>query len=325
MAAHRRPFLIDTDTASDDAVALIMALRDPDVQVHAVTIVSGNVPLEQAARNARFTAELCGRDDVPIHLGAARPLKREPFDAKYFHGNDGLGDAGYAPAARFSPDPEPAAEAILRHCRRSAADIEIVTLGPLTNIALAIQADPDAMRAVKRCVVMGGNPWCVGNVTPAAEYNIWCDPEAASIVFRSGMNLEMVGWQLSRGVYALNAEEIDLVRRAIGTPYARFAIECNRVAERAFERQTGQRGIGLPDPVAMAVALDPSIITSASDHLVEIETTSDLTRGETIVDQLNGARAGVQRLLWPPDARRARIVWEIDAPRWKAMLYRALR
>jgi purine nucleosidase len=319
----RRPFLIDTDTASDDAVALIMALRHPDVDVRALTIVSGNVPVEQGARNARFTAELCGRDDLPIHVGAARPLKREPFDAKYFHGEDGLGDAGFAPK-HFSPDPAPAVEAILHHVRKTGGDIELVTLGPLTNIALAVRADPVAMRAVKRCVVMGGNPWCVGNVTPAAEYNIWCDPEAAAIVFRSGMNLEIVGWQLSRGVYALNADEINFVRTRIRTPYAHFAIECNRVAERAFERQTGQRGIGLPDPVAMAVALDPSVVTSASSHLVEVETSSDLTRGLTVVDQINGAVRGVQKRLRSQTSRPARVVWEIDSARWKAMLYRAL-
>src|SRR5438045_3595634 len=102
----RRPFLIDTDTASDDAVALIMALRHPDADVRALTIVNGNVPLEQGARNARFTAELCAREDLPIHLGAARPLVREPFDARYFHGNDGLGDAGFAPK-HSSPEAEP--------------------------------------------------------------------------------------------------------------------------------------------------------------------------------------------------------------------------
>jgi purine nucleosidase len=320
-----RPFLIDTDTASDDAVALLMALQHPDVDVVGLTIVAGNVPLSQAARNARCAAEFCDRGKrVPIHLGAARPLTRDPFDATYFHGRDGLGDAGFAPKS-FCIDFTSAVDAILHQARDIGPDLELVTLGPLTNIALAIQADPDTMRRIKRCVVMGGNPWCVGNVTPAAEYNIWCDPEAATIVFRSGMNLEMVGWQLSRGPYALHAPEIDFIRHRIATPRALFAVDCNRTAAQAFERQTGQVGLGLPDPVAMAVALDPSIVTAASDHLVQIETASDLTRGFTVVDQLNGAPLGVQRRLWAAaDARPVRVIWELDVARWKAMLYQSL-
>jgi purine nucleosidase len=319
-----RRFLIDTDTASDDAVALLMALEHPDVEVLALTIVSGNVPVAQGERNARCAAELCERGDgVPIHLGAARPLRREPFDARYFHGDDGLGDVGFAPK-RFEPHAQPAVEAILHHARQTAGDLELVTLGPLTNVALAIQADAAAMRQIKRTVVMGGNPCCIGNVTPAAEYNIWCDPEAAAIVFASGMKLEMVGWQLSRGPYALSEGDIDFIRQRIATPRAHFAIDCNRTAAAAFEKQTGQRGIALPDPVAMAVALDPSIVTAASDHLVAIETTSDLTRGMTIVDQLNGARTGAQRQLWSAVPKPTRVIWELDPARWKTILYRSL-
>ncbi len=319
-----RAFLIDTDTASDDAVALIMALRASGVDVKAITIVNGNVPVGQGARNATFTAELCRRQDVPIHLGAAAPLKRDAFTATYFHGEDGLGDIGCAPA-RFEPNPTPAVDAILEHVRGSNGDLELVTLGPLTNIALAIRGDAAAMRQVRRCVVMGGAPCCVGNVTPAAEYNVWCDPEAASIVFRSGMKLEMVGWHLSRGQYALDVNEIDFIRNRIATPLAKFAMDCNGTAALAFQRQTGQRGIALPDPVAMAVALDPSIVAAASSHCVEVETASELTRGMTVVDQLDLELGGAQRGLWPADSGKVRIVWELDAARWKEMLYRALR
>jgi purine nucleosidase len=319
---HRR-FLIDTDTASDDAVALLMALQHPDVEVLAFTIVSGNVPADQGARNARCAAEFCERGDaVPLHLGAARPLTREPFDARYFHGHDGLGDVGFVPR-RFEPHPQPAVEAILHHARQTGGDLELVTLGPLTNIALAIQADAAAMRQIRRTIVMGGNPCCVGNVTPAAEYNIWCDPEAAAIVFASGMKLEMVGWQLSRGLYALSEGDIEFIRHRIATPRGHFAIDCNRTAAAAFEKQTGQRGIALPDPVAMAVALEPSIVTAASDHLVAIETTSYLTRGLTVVDQLNGGARGVQKASWS-SSRPVHVVWEIDVARWKALLYQSL-
>src|SRR5438093_1078909 len=132
-----RPMMIDTDTASDDAVALIMALRDVAVDVRGLTIVSGNVPVGQGALNARYCLELCGRGEVPIHVGAAAPLQRAVLHAKYFHGEDGLGDAGFAPR-EFAADPKPAVEAILDCARQFAGDLELVTLGPLTNVALAV-------------------------------------------------------------------------------------------------------------------------------------------------------------------------------------------
>jgi purine nucleosidase len=317
----KRVFLIDTDTASDDAVALIMAFRAHDVEVCGLTIVSGNVPVEQGARNARVAAELCGWEG-PIHLGAAGPMKREVFHARYFHGEDGLGDVGFAPK-RFEPHPTPAADAIIEYVRRYP-ELELVTLGPLTNVAIAIGREPELMRRVKRCVVMGGNPCCVGNVTPAAEFNIYCDPEAASIVFRSGINLEMVGWQLSRGEYALNESQIEFILRRIGTDRAAFAIRCNARASEAFFEQTGQRGIALPDPVAMAAAIEPSIVTEASSHRVEIETTSELTRGMTVVDRLDLELGGALVGVWPAESGNLKVVWQLDAARWKALLYSAL-
>src|SRR3954465_1994315 len=222
-----RQFLIGTDTASDDAVALIMALRSPGVRVEAITVVSGNVPLPQATANALYTVELCGRAaDVPVFAGAARPLAREPEHAEWFHGADGFGNQNYPPAG-LRPRPEHAADAIVRVIRANPGGIELVTLGPLTNVAMALDRDLSIAGQVKRCVVMGGNPCCEGNVTPAAEYNIWCDPEAAQIVFRSGMNVELIGWQLCRGEANLTPADIAHVRE-LGTPLAHFAIDINR-------------------------------------------------------------------------------------------------
>src|SRR5574341_2138503 len=192
----RTPLLIDTDTASDDAVALIMALRDPAFEVVAITVVAGTVPLAQGNRNARYTVELCGAS-VPVYEGAAKPLRRAASDATFFHGKDGLGDQGYPP-----PKARPAeghAVDVLIDRIRGRPGILLVTLGPLTNLALALEKSPEIASRVGRCVVMGGAACTVGNVTPAAEYNIWCDPEAARSVFRSGMNLEMVGWEVGRG------------------------------------------------------------------------------------------------------------------------------
>jgi purine nucleosidase len=144
---------------------------------------------------------------------------------------------------------------------------------------------------------MGGNPCCEGNVTPAAKYNIWVDPEAARIVLRSGLPIERVGWHLSRGEAALNANDIDKILR-LDTPLARFAIDCNRTAKDGYFKQTRETGISLPDPVAMAVALDPTICVDASDHYVDVEVTSDLTRGMTVVDRLDIAGNRRNSAIW---------------------------
>ena len=316
----RRTFLIDTDTASDDAVALIMALRAPDVEVAAITTVAGNVPVEQGTRNALYVAEICGAD-VPVYAGAPKPLLRAYVSADWFHGKDGLGDRGYpAPLGRASE--LHAVDAIIAAIHAHPG-IVLVTLGPLTNIALAIAKDPASAAKVSRCVVMGGNPCCEGNVTPAAEYNLWVDPEAARMVLRSGMPIEMVGWHLCRGDAVLRAGDIDHVL-SLGTPLARFAIECNSRAQEAYRLQTGEKGISLPDPIAMAIAIDPTLCVSASDHLVEIEMASELTRGMSVVDRLNVAGDERNRAQWK-GAKRVQVDWAIDNARWKQALYAALR
>jgi len=316
-------FLIDTDTASDDAVALIMALRSAHIEVLAITTVAGNVNVRQAARNALYTAELCG-SEVPVFVGAEKPLSRVHASADWFHGRDGMGDHGY-PAPRHAPEKQSAAEAIIDTIE-SHPGLVLVTLGPLTNIALALQKNPAIATKVSRCVVMGGAPCCEGNVTPAAEYNIWCDPEAARIVVRSGLPIELVGWQLCRGEAVLHPSDIQKVL-SFDTAVARFAIECNSRAQAAFLEQTGEHGISLPDPVAMAIALDPSIVTSQSQHFVDVETHSELTRGMTVVDRLNVADNDRNRDVWAEclSGAKASIPWTIDNARWKQALYAALQ
>jgi purine nucleosidase len=320
----KTPFLIDTDTASDDAVALIMALRSPGIEVLAITTVAGNVDVHQATRNAIYTAELCD-SRVPVFAGAPQPLHRPHMDASWFHGRDGLGDHGY-PAPRRTPENQSATDAIIDTID-SHRGVILVTLGPLTNIALALQKKPAIAAHVSRCVVMGGAPCCEGNVTPAAEYNIWCDPEAAGIVMRGGLPIELVGWHLCRGEAVLNPSDIQQVL-AFSTPIAKFAIECNSRGQQAFFEQSGELGISLPDPVAMAIALDPSIVTSQSEHFVEIETHSELTRGMTVVDRLNVADDERNRDVWAEaltGGHKAKIFWAIDNTRWKQALYAALR
>jgi purine nucleosidase len=320
----KRRFLIDTDTASDDAVALIMALRNPGVEVLAITTVAGNVPVRQASRNALYTAELCG-SSVPVFAGAEKPLKRAHCSADWFHGRDGLSDRGYPPPRR-APESGDAPDAIIDTIESHSGLVQ-VTLGPLTNVALALQKRPGIAAKVSRCVVMGGAPCCEGNVTPAAEYNIWCDPEAAHIVVRSGLPIELVGWHLCRGEAAINLKEIQHVL-SFDNPVAKFAIECNSRAQQAFFVQTGEHGIALPDPVAMAVALDPSIVTSQSEHFLDVETDSELTRGMTVVDRLNVAADERNRDVWASaltGGHRAKIFWTIDNARWKQALFAVLK
>ena len=321
-----RPFLIDTDAGSDDAVAVVMALRQHDVDVRAITAVAGNVPLAQALQNSLYFVELCAAD-VPVYAGADRPLLREYVSADWFHGADGLGDWGddrYVPR-RAKITPGHAVDAII-DLARANSDLTIVTLGPLTNLALALRKAPDIADRVHRCVIMGGAACTNGNVTPAAEYNIWCDPEAAQIVFRSGLAIEMVGWEFSQGSFALSLEDIKALR-GLGTPYAEFAIDSNIKGMRGYEVQTGEIGISLPDGAAMAVAIDPSICGRLSQHALDVECDSELTRGMTVVDKLDVAADERNQSVWRAATqvpRKPSICWELDAARWKAMLFRLL-
>ncbi len=319
-----RSFIIDTDTASDDAVALLMALRHPDVVVEAITVVAGNVELEQGTRNALYTVELSGAD-VPVYRGSAAPLKRDLVVAQFFHGRDGLGDQGYPEPSRQAAEGD-AVDVLIRTIRENPG-IVLVTLGPLTNIARALQQAPDLVSLVGRCVVMGGAACTVGNVTPAAEYNVWVDPDAARLVFRSGLPIEMVGWELCRGPATLSEDEMEEVR-AYGTEVARFAIDCNTSALAAARLQSGEPGLPLPDPVAMAIAIDPKICTRRARHYVDVEVQSDLTRGMTVVDQLDVADDARNAAIWGPvieTGRTVEVCWGIDVPAWKDLLRATLR
>lgn len=310
--ADKRRFIIDTDTASDDAVALLMALRHPDVVVDAITVVSGNVPLAQGSLNARLCVEKCGAN-VPVYEGADRPLTRIARYADWFHGADGMGNMNY-PAPKLQVSGTDAVEQLIRRFQAAPGEIELVTLGPLTNIALALAIEPRLAQWVKHCTVMGGAACCVGNVTPAAEYNIWVDPEAAHRVFHSGMSITMVGWEHCRHESEITTQEIQEIL-ALKTELAQFAVDCNRVALRAgIEIQKGL-GLMLPDPVAIAVALDPKVCKSQSKHYVDVVCHDEVTRGMTVVDQLFVTK----------QEPNINVCWEIDVIRWKAALLAALK
>ncbi|MDH3500824.1 MAG: nucleoside hydrolase, partial [Acidimicrobiia bacterium] len=190
-----RRFLIDTDTASDDAVALVMALRDPNVQVDAVTVVAGNVPLDQAVQNALYTVELCGTSTL-VFGGRAAPLMRPLQTAQNVHGNDGMGDIGLELSGR-EPAPGRAVDVLVDTVLGSPGEVTLVALGPLSNVATALLRAPEIAGAVAHCYIMGGTGAGHGNVSPMGEFNFWCDPEAAAVVLRSGMPMTLIGWDIS--------------------------------------------------------------------------------------------------------------------------------
>ncbi|SIR25125.1 MULTISPECIES: nucleoside hydrolase [Acidiphilium] len=315
-----RTLIIDTDTASDDAIALIMALRTPDVRIEAITIVSGNVDVGQGAINAGIVLDLCGAR-VPVYRGADRPLLKPRADAGYFHGADGLSDVGFPPPTHQA-EPEPAVFELIRRCRTTPGTIDLVTLGPLTNIALALRIEPQLATWVRSCTIMGGNPGSIGNVTPAAEYNIWCDPEAAAIVLASGMPITLVGWDLSRGAACLDANDMARLTTSHHAT-ARFAMACSRAALRAATATQAEPGLPLPDPVAMAVALDPSIVTHTTRCGVAIPL-DGLARGATLIDELGTTGQHANDPAWAHTPPPIDVCRSIDIARFKSMLFRTL-
>lgn len=277
-----RRFLIDTDTASDDAVALVMALNHPDVRIEAITVVAGNVPLKQGVQNALYTVERCGKQ-VPVYEGLEKPLLRPLETAQYVHGQDGMGDIGLPLSGRRPADGH-AVNVIIDTIRRFVGEITLVTLGPLTNVAVALLRDPSTASKVEKCVIMGGIGFGHGNVVPAAEYNVWVDPEAAKIVFESDLPIVMVGWDVSQRFATFNDEEAEKIRSV--SPLGQFCVDIQRCLREFGMNELKLVGFDLPDPIAMAVALDPEVATVTKRLHVAVETRSELTRGATVVDHL---------------------------------------
>jgi len=305
-------FWIDTDTASDDAVAILMALRWEDIQVEGISVVAGNVPVEMGSKNARYTVELC-KKKVPVFDGITSPLLRQPHWAYFFHGDDGMGGMHY-PEPQQPAENQHAVQAFIDAIRRYPGEITLVTLGPLTNIAVALKLAPDIADKIPHCYTMGGAAATLGNITPAAEYNIWFDPEAAQMVFQSGIPITMVGWELCRGDANMSESDMDYIR-SFGNPLADFTLDCNRQAIKTNREWLHGPSLALPDPVPMAIALDPAVCTRKSKHYVQIEILSELTRGMTVVDEL-----GVSN-----KPANVEVCWEIDVARWKESLYRTIR
>ncbi|MDA3040478.1 MAG: nucleoside hydrolase, partial [Actinomycetota bacterium] len=261
----KRLFLIDTDTASDDAVAMAMALRDPEIDVLAFTVVAGNVPLDQAVQNALYTVQLCG-SDVPVFAGADGPMLRELVTAQNVHGQDGMGDIGLPLRGRV-PAPGWAPQVLVDTILAHPGEVTLVALGPLTNLAIALLWNPEIAVAVRRVVVMGGTGMNgPGNVSPSAEFNFWVDPEAVRVVLRSGMPLEFVGWDISIASAVVTAQRA-LALRDRHAPLLEFALDIQSVLADYVDTETELAGPDLPDPIAMAHAIEPGPATVRRVHV----------------------------------------------------------
>jgi purine nucleosidase len=272
--------IIDTDPGQDDAVAILLALASPELEVLGVTAVAGNVPLALTQRNARVVVELAGAT-VPVFAGADRPLRRALVTAEHVHGKTGLDGADLPDPARPLADGH-AVDFIIDTLRREApGTVTLCPLGPLTNIAAAFQRAPDIIGRVQRIVLMGGAYFEVGNITPAAEFNIYVDPEAADIVMQSGCRIVIVPLDVTHK--ALTSAAWIAQMRGLGNRAGAVVAGWTDFFERFDVAKYGHAGAPLHDPCVIAYLLDPALF-SGREVNVAIETVSDLTRGMTVAD-----------------------------------------
>ncbi len=277
-----RKIIIDTDPGQDDAFAILLALASPeDMQVLGICAVAGNVPLALTERNARIICELAGKPDVRVFAGCAAPLQRKLVTAEHVHGKTGLD----GPPMRAPVMPLQSLHAVdfivetLRH--EAAGTVTLCALGPLTNLAAAFLQAPDIMARVQEIVLMGGGCFEGGNITPAAEFNIYVDPEAADIVFKSGIPLVVMPLDVTHKAITTPARVAAI--RALGTPVGVAAAAWADFFERFDKEKYGSEGAPLHDPCVIAWLIAPELFTGRRIN-VEIETGSELTLGMTVAD-----------------------------------------
>ena len=277
-----RNIIIDTDPGQDDAVAILLALASPDeINVLGITTVAGNVPLDLTSKNARIICELAGKTDVSVFAGCDRPLHRDLVTAEHVHGRTGL-DGPTLPDPSMPLQDTHAVDFIIDALRtHPQGSVTLCPIGPLTNIAIAFDKAPDIIDNVQEIVMMGGAYFEVGNITPTAEFNIYVDPDAADIVFRSGV--PMVVMPLDVTHKALVTKSRNDAFRAIGSRIGNAVAQMTDFFERFDKDKYGSEGAPLHDPCAIAYLLQPDLFSGRHIN-VEIETQSTLTMGMTVAD-----------------------------------------
>lgn len=301
MSEHKIPVIIDCDPGCDDAAALLLAFRSPQLDIRAITTVAGNVELEKNTLNALKICELIGTD-VPVSQGAGAPLCCALRTAAYVHGEDGLRGIPL-PAPKKQVSGEAAWDTIYREAVACQGQLELIAVGPFTNVAIALGKYPDLPRLIKRIVIMGGSAAVGGNTTAAAEFNVLVDPEAADMVFASGIPVYMCGLDVTHKAYLTPAEVEEIA--ALGSPQAVFFGEVTRGG---VDGQ-GLPGVPMHDPCAVLFVLDESLFTH--HHCwVRVETAGSVTRGKTVTDFYSDAK------LTP----NTHLVLDIDRERFVSMV-----
>jgi len=272
-----RRIIIDTDPGIDDAMAIFLALRSPELKVEAITPVCGNVPLDLTLPNALRLVEIAGRTDVPVAAGASHPLLRRLVTSGHVHGVNGLAGVEF-PEPKIKPVHETALEIIRRIVRENPGEITIVAVGPLTNVAMALRADPELASMIPAIAIMGGS-LSGGNITPAAEFNLYVDPEAARIVFDANIPLTMVGLDVTRK--CLVSEQHIRQLEAASNPVSQAAGKIMRATYERMRHGGEVTEIALHDALTVASLIDPGVITRR-DYYVEVETFGEWTAGQTL-------------------------------------------
>ena len=277
-----RSIIIDTDPGQDDAVAILLALASPaELDVRGIVTVAGNVPLARTTHNALKVLELAGRTDIPVHAGCSRPMRRALVTAEHVHGPTGLNGPDF-PEPSLRPQKEHGVDFLRRTLRTAEpGSITLCTLGPLTNVATALALEPEIAGSIAEIVMMAGAYFEVGNITPAAEFNVYVDPEAADIVLRSGVKLTMIPLDLTHQVLATRPR---LERIAALGNRAGRAVGAMLAFSEQFDREKyGWDGAPLHDPCVIAHLLNPTLFRGRQIN-VAVETASELTLGMTVAD-----------------------------------------
>ncbi|MZR13879.1 nucleoside hydrolase [Maritimibacter sp. DP07] len=276
-----RKIIIDTDPGQDDAVAILLALASPELEVLGITAVAGNVPLALTQKNARIVCELAGRPDMRVFAGCEAPMTRTLVTAEHVHGRTGL-DGPTLPDPTMPLDATHAVDFIIETLRAAPeGEVTLCTLGPLTNVATAFRAAPEIIAKVREIVAMGGAYFEVGNITPAAEFNIYVDPQAADIVFRSGVPMTVMPLDVTHK--ALVTRPRNEAFRALGNRVGVATAEMTDFFERFDREKYGSDGAPLHDPTVTAFLLRPDLFEGRHVN-VEVETGSELTLGMTVAD-----------------------------------------
>jgi purine nucleosidase len=292
VSSRPRRVVLDTDPGIDDALAILLALASPEIDLAGLSVVHGNCPLSDAVANALAILHLAGHPHLPVAAGCERPLLREPVTARKTHGGRGLGYASL-PASPAVPVAEHGVDMIIREILADPGEVTLVAIGPLTNVALALRKAPQIAKAVHECIIMGGALHDQGNTTPLAEFNIYADPHAAQIVLSSGMRITIMPWDITRQVRVTEAQVLAL--RAHGGPVPQFIADATRFYIEFHREHFGWAGCAINDPAALALVWWPELAELAELY-VTVETVSELTMGKTVGDfrGLTGQPANVR-------------------------------